>query len=527
MRAGDRQALLELDDPAALFPWMPPGARASVRLGDGGILEEYEEIILRPLAGFDRCDLDLRPMGAIAGKRRRDLLAHGAARHLRRLDGRAELQQELARSHAAKIQTGFAWRLAENERGVPQEAQDLEFGVDDHPVRDVARGQDPVQLSLKIEGGGGRQAWVFAGPLSVFERGLRLQEAARLGEIKARLHGGRPHGEDLLLLIQRREPAGEIADGLRAPQHEQAARLQGVLEYLQGFFLERLAEVDHQVAAADQVQAREGRVLHQVVDSEDAALAQERGDAIAILRLDEETPQALGGDPRRRLLGIASRAGLLDDSGVHVRGEYLKGGRGGPLAEELDKVHGVGIGLFARGAARDPYADRAADGPVLEDAGIDHALQRAKGFRLAEERGHADQDVVEDLIDLRGVRLQQAQILLRLPDLLQRHAPLDAPAQRAPLIEPELDALGGAQELEDPVERVFGLGLALSAVASDPAATEPAPDLSGRKDEVDAARDDGRMRHADMGRRVPILGEGRPSALLDGLQTRRPVRSGS
>src|SRR5260370_37192783 len=76
--------------------------------------------------------------------------------------------------------------------------------------------------------------------------------------------------------------------------------------------LQRRVEIDEQVAARDQVEPGERRVLDEVVHREDAHLAHVLGDAVAIAVLHEKALEPLGRYAAGDRLGITS-SGSHDD----------------------------------------------------------------------------------------------------------------------------------------------------------------------------------------------------------------------
>ena len=83
--------------------------------------------------------------------------------------------------------------------------------------------------------------------------------------------------------VHHAEQAGERADRLRGPQHEEPARIQGVVESRDDPLLEHRGEVDQHVAATDQVQVGEGRVRRHVLLGEDAHISDRLADPIGFL----------------------------------------------------------------------------------------------------------------------------------------------------------------------------------------------------------------------------------------------------
>lgn len=66
------------------------------------------------------------------------------------------------------------------------------------------------------------------------------------------------------------------------------------MEHLQSALLRSAVEVDKEVAASDEVKAREGRVFNQVVVGEEHPLPEFASDAEALVLLREELAEALG-----------------------------------------------------------------------------------------------------------------------------------------------------------------------------------------------------------------------------------------
>ena len=124
--------------------------------------------------------------------------------------------------------------------------------------------------------------------------------------------------------VQRREQVGKAADGLRAPQEQDAAGIQAVVKERQQLLLQLRRQVDQQVAAAQDVELGEGRIHDDVLRGKDHHLADLLADPVAALVLDEEPAQAL----RRHVRGDVGRedalAGLVDGVPVQVGGEDLE-----------------------------------------------------------------------------------------------------------------------------------------------------------------------------------------------------------
>ena len=129
--------------------------------------------------------------------------------------------------------------------------------------------------------------------------------------------------------------------------------------------LEIGAEVDEDIPARNQIELRERRIADEAVLGEDAHLAQlfdrlEIGDSPGTGRrvAHEKACEAFGGylvgDVRR----VATTSGLGQHRGVEVGREDLRESSRFEAIEVLAQQNGDGVGLFARGATRDPDANR-------------------------------------------------------------------------------------------------------------------------------------------------------------------------
>ena len=117
-------------------------------------------------------------------------------------------------------------------------------------------------------------------------------------------------------------------------------------------------QIDHQVAARDQVEPGKRRILHQVVRGEDAGLAQVGADAILpVLEREEPVPPGL-----RQVLdgggGVDAVACGDQGGGVDVGAEDLKAAAVAAAVHLLEKQDREAVDLLAGGTARhpDPHA---------------------------------------------------------------------------------------------------------------------------------------------------------------------------
>jgi hypothetical protein len=222
-----------------------------------------------------------------------------------------------------------------------------------------------------------------------------------------------------------------------------AAFVQGEVEPLQDPVLGLGVEVHEGVAADQQVEARDGRVLDEVVASEDHAAAQLLVEGIPLGAALEVFLEELLGDVLDLLQGVGGLAGFFEGAVVHVRRVDLDPLTEGLPAHPLGQQHGQRVGLLARGAAAAPHAD----GVLLlrREPGQDLLTQVLPGVRIAEEPGDVDEDRVEQLAELLGMDLEIVQVVGVFLEA-QGVQPLAHPAHQArALVGAEVEASAALQ----------------------------------------------------------------------------------
>ena len=126
-----------------------------------------------------------------------------------------------------------------------------------------------------------------------------------------------------MLSIDGAEQLAKIADRFRAAEEKEPVRPQGVVEDRDHFALQRRAEVDHHVAATDEIELREGRIFRHVLRGEYATVANGFTDAIPPVDSSEESSQPLRRHLGGNALGIQSDPRALDGHVAHIGGEDL------------------------------------------------------------------------------------------------------------------------------------------------------------------------------------------------------------
>lgn len=119
----------------------------------------------------------------------------------------------------------------------------------------------------------------------------------------------------------------------------------------------RRLKIDHQVAATQQVEAGEWRILDDVLHGKHDHLADFLLHLVARVVLGEEASQPLRRDILRDVGRVAAGAGAGDGLVVEVRGVdlYIEVVVG--IVHVLAQQHGDRVGFLAGGAARHPGAE--------------------------------------------------------------------------------------------------------------------------------------------------------------------------
>ena len=165
-------------------------------------------------------------------------------------------------------------------------------------------------------------------------------------------------------------------------------------------------------------------------------------------------------------------------------------------------MHGERIGLFAGTATGDPDSERPVRRVVAHEVGNDALGQKFEDCGVTKKARDIDQQIPGELIALVGVLTQEIEILGGGLDRRQRHPPLDAPLERAVLVEREVmnrhraqDSDNVRQEVLHRLQRRRFRRLRhedLTALARD----QRLRDLRGAEHEIDRAGCDSAARHA-------------------------------
>ena len=310
------------------------------------------------------------------------------------------------------------------------------------------------------------------------------------------------------------------------------------MKHLENLDLRFAVEIDQQVAAADQVEARERRVAQDVVMREQHVLAQFLLDAIVRGVFRKELAHAVGRDIAQDCIGIEAGAREGDCPLVDVGGENLEGGALGRLERALLQQHRQRIGLLAGRAAHRPHADAVLFAAPFEYRRQHVALQHVERFLVAEEVRHADQHVLQQRLGFVRMQVEIVAVRLEIGDAVDLQAALDPAHDGRALVMAEIVCRARAQDHHDLAQRTLGglVGESLLALAflrirkmnlfrGQPQIEQPLRHLRGGEHEIDHARGNRAARHAVVLRFGGILRERDAAHFLDARETRGAVRT--
>ena len=250
-------------------------------------------------------------------------------------------------------------------------------------------------------------------------------------------------------LGDRLEPVAELRDRLGPAEEQDAAVAQREIEQSQDLLLRLRLQIDQQIAAGHQVEARKRRIGQHILRRKYHQRAQLRCDPVALFLLLEET-----GEPRRRHVGldrfrIEPLPGESHRVAIGIGRKHLQ--RAGALCRRqfLQKQHGDGIGLLACAAAGHPDPQRLVRRLPAHQIGNNFLRQQLEGFRVAKEPGDVDQQILGEEIDLTRILTENFEIPVAIGNASHRHAALDPTLQRPRLVESKVVRRPNAQQVDD------------------------------------------------------------------------------
>ena len=267
-----------------------------------------------------------------------------------------------------------------------------------------------------------------------------------------------------MLQAHRREKLVLRQHRLRAAQEEEAVVLQPEVELRQRPRLRLAVEIHQRVAAEDQVQVRDGRVVAYVVPAEDHRVAHVAPQGVGIARLLEIFLEQRRRDRRDGLRGEGRAPRRAEGFLVHVRGVDFDAVVEFRLAQRLGQHHRERVRLLSGGAAGAPRADALRRLAGRQDLRDDFRAQEIPRRRVPEEGRDVDQDGVEEQREFLRVRVEVVAVLAQTLDPRVRHPLADPPIEAGPLVAGEIEAAVVPDVLQQrlQVARAFTLAHAVS-----------------------------------------------------------------
>ena len=350
---------------------------------------------------------------------------------------------------------------------------------------------------------------------------------------KAQLRGTRP-AIDAPLLADHLEQVLGAVERFGVAEEQIAAIAQREVQQRKNAALRLRLQIDEQVAAGADVDARERRIAQHVLRREHHHVAYFFLHAIDMFVLVEESIEPLGGHVRFDAAGVDARArqrqgtvGGVGGENLHV--DVLAAG------ELFGDEHRQRVGLFATGAGADP----ATDGLSLllrgDQRHDDADAQRFPGIGVTEKARDVDHQVVGQRAYFVGAAAQDRGVVTEIRGVDQPHAPLDASQQRCLAIAVEVVFGSSAQDGEDlaqvgtiELQRVVsGERFAIAAERITRVADHHAGNVTCFEHLVCIARVDEAAWHAGECCGFGLLGDADSARRLDGLRASRSIRAGA
>ncbi len=300
-------------------------------------------------------------------------------------------------------------------------------------------------------------------------------------------------------------------------------------------FLQIATHIDQEIAATDEIEFGERRVLDQILLGKDQHVTDAFVNAVnAAVRIGrKKTRQPFPGDICLDAGRINANTGCGNGLAVDVCGKYLHHVALPDHILALGNQDGQGIGFLAGGASRNPDSDDSACRLSGKKPGDGLLLHHTKGIRITEKTGHSDQQIAKQRIYLRGGLLQMFDVSVHCFDLMNRHAPFDSAKDGAWFVLGKIVAgLGAKQDAYFP-ERIFdpgyrdGCGPVQFAKSMSHIGHKLDRHLGRWKLVVDHAGGNGASRHAVIFGGFGVLNHDHAALTLDGPHPQGAVTAGA
>ena len=299
----------------------------------------------------------------------------------RLFDGALQIEEETVTGHFEQTQARLAWSELEEGARAAATLQNFQLVVHHDGGRRITGQQKTVGFTLEFERHRENLGHARGRSRDVDQVDL----PRRLPHRETEADSARDHSltVDFLFLFDHVEQfRTRSQQTLGIADHKKSAGIQGIVKNGDNPLLQGLAQIDHNVAATHQVHAGKGRIAEDILRGENAEVADGFADLVTTVGLVEETAQAARADIGLDTFLVVGGAGALNRGFTEVGAEYLDGNVCGSVAKKFDQRDGVGVSLFAGGAARHPDADRGRGRAGFEQRWIDDLLENLEGVRV-------------------------------------------------------------------------------------------------------------------------------------------------
>src|SRR6185312_17502974 len=162
-------------------------------------------------------------------------------------------------------------------------------------------------------------------------------------------------------------------------------RLQRVMESRDDLLLQGWLEIDEHIAAGDQVDAREGRILHEIVLSKNNEVANGFVNPVTALFLREIFLQPRAADHADVRFAVNARAGGFKHGAIHVTRKNLDRHAVLGFLREFRVCHRQRVSLLPGGTAGHPNAQAVRARKVFYELREDLSLERLEHRGIPEE----------------------------------------------------------------------------------------------------------------------------------------------
>ncbi len=108
------------------------------------------------------------------------------------------------------------------------------------------------------------------------------------------------------------------------------------------------------------------------------------------------------------------------------------------IIQKFEQADGNGIGFFAGRAGGDPNSDRGIGKFWFKNRRKDFGFKRLKSARIAKETGYVNQNIVIKQFNFAGIILNKEQVGGEIVEVMQCHAPHNAPNEGAAFVVAEV-----------------------------------------------------------------------------------------